>query len=98
MHGLCCLSEEIEITVERYGFKAYGKADFPDPISAELKLIVKYGDHNHFSFDYPGQYDINLPLMPLEKARSDAEAAAMGLANAIVLVAQNVRMKLSERG
>lgn len=93
----CCLAAQVNLEVERYGFKTWGSAEFSDPISPELKLKVKRQGQPEYVIDYPAKFDGDLPVIPLDEAKVNGKTSKKVMQNALSLVAEHLRKVLSQR-
>lgn len=71
------------LSVNRFGFKTFGSADFPDPISPEMQLLVTFLDGSTRTYRYPEDFPGSVALLPLEEAKVDGRKSSEALDRAI---------------
>lgn len=89
----CHIPNDINVVVERYGFKIYGNADFSDPISVELKLKIDFSNLVSIAVDYPHKFEGEAHLIPLDEAKINGAITKDALRQALFLVMKNVRSR-----
>lgn len=93
-----CHRGEISLEVQRYGFKTWGSAEFPDPISPEFKFIVKGQGQPDILIDYPSLFEGDLPLIPLEEAKVNGAVSKAALLNALALIGAEIKKQFNHCG